>query len=196
MSAELKISELSFSAIDFESAGASRGATDTPVQVGIATMTPPHKAVPADDQYVSFIAPDSPVTWSAQKVHGISTEDLKGAPSLISLWPEIRSRLSGHPVVAHGAGTERKFLRAFPMHGFGPWVDTLHLSRKLLPGLGDYSLGNVASRLSLAEEISTACPDRTWHDALFDAVASLYILRSLIAGARLGELPFSAIKSL
>jgi DNA polymerase-3 subunit epsilon len=56
-----------------------------------------------------------------------------------ALWPEFKSRLSGAVVVAHGAGTEKRFLRACPLHGFGPWLDTLALSRAALPGL-DYQL--------------------------------------------------------
>lgn len=189
------ISQLTFAAIDFESAGASRGATDSPVQIGIATLAPPHHSVPTRSQFVSFISPGTEVTWAAQKVHGITTSDLEQAPALLSLWPEIKKRLTHRPVVAHGSGTERKFLRAFPMHGFQPWVDTLTLSRKLIPGLSDYSLGSVAQELGLCDEISDTCAGRSWHDALYDAVASLYILRTLIDQSNLANLPISALTS-
>ena len=48
------------------------------------------------------------------------------APSFPSLWPEIRSRLGQSVVVGHNPATERKFLRRFPGHGFGP-VSYTHL---------------------------------------------------------------------
>ena len=54
---------------------------------------------------------------------------------MVDLWPPIRDRLAGAAVVAHGAGTEKRFLRAFPYHGFSPWIDTLRLARKVLPNL-------------------------------------------------------------
>ena len=79
------VNNLTFAAIDFESAGAARGATDSPVQIGIATLTPPHLAVPDKAQWVSYIAPGSDVTWAAQKVHGITAADLEDAPSLHAL---------------------------------------------------------------------------------------------------------------
>ena len=117
-----RVCECIFTAIDFESAGAARGMTDSPVQVGLASWSADsgHR-----DAFVSYLATDQPVQWSARKVHGIGPEDLENAPPLLSLWPELKSRLAGAVVVAHGKGTEKRFLRAFPGHGFGPWIDTV-----------------------------------------------------------------------
>ncbi len=175
-----------FTAIDFESAGAARGKTDTPVQVGLATWSPP-------DGYsgllVSHLHTDQPIQWSAQKVHGIRTEDLKDAPTLLSLWPELKSRLAGAVVVAHGKGTEKRFLRAFPGHGFGPWIDTLLLARAAWPDLPDHSLGSLCQTLRLTTEIQTLVPRKSWHDALFDSVASLALLAHLVAALKLTDQP-------
>jgi DNA polymerase-3 subunit epsilon len=162
-----------FSAIDFESAGTQRGGTDSPVQIGIACWSATHGH---HEPFVSYLHTAQPVTWSAQKVHGITAEQLKDAPSLISLWPEVRNRLDGAVVVAHGKGTEKRFLRAFPGHGFGPWIDTLTLARALDPGLPEHSLGALCRHHGLEDAISAIVCGRTWHDALFDAVASLALL--------------------
>lgn len=172
-----------FAAIDFESAGVTKGDTDTPIQIGIAVMTGLDPATV--DPFVSYLHTSRPVTWQASQVHGITTADLAGAPTLLSLWPEVKSRLGGRLIVAHGAGTEKRFLRAFPLHGFGPWVDTLQLARRFWPGVRDYSLETLIAAGALQEELDAACPERRFHDALYDAVASLLVLRHIIQHAGL-----------
>jgi len=175
-----------FTAIDFESAGAARGMTDSPVQVGLASWS---LESGHGDAFVSYLFTDQPVQWSAQKVHGIVPADLADAPSLLSLWPELKRRLTGAVVVAHGKGTEKRFLRAFPGHGFGPWIDTLLLARAAWPDLADHSLGALCESHNLTPGIRTIVPGKSWHDALFDAVASLVLLAHLIEALALEDLP-------
>ena len=166
-----------FTAIDFESAGAARGKTDVPVQIGMATWS---LADGHQDAFVSYLSTDQDIQWSAQKVHGITKENLAEAPTLLALWPECKTRLKGAVVVAHGRGTEKRFLRTFPGHGFGPWIDTLHLGRALWPDLEDHSLGSLCEQLGLTSAIRKLVPNKDWHDALFDAVASLILLVHII----------------
>jgi DNA polymerase-3 subunit epsilon len=166
-----------FTAIDFESAGAARGMTDQPVQVGLASWSP---RTGHHDPFVSYLFTDQPILWSARKVHGIGPADLAGAPSLLSLWPELKRRLAGAVVVAHGKGTEKRFLRTFPGHGFGPWVDTLLLARAAWPELPDHSLGALCDHLGLTPTVMVLTPGKSWHDALFDAIASLVLLGHLV----------------
>ena len=185
------IDEVPFTAIDFESAGSMPGATDVPIQVGMAALV--GSDVPKDSLFVSYLAADRPVTWAAQKVHGITTDDLADAPTMNDLWGEFRTRLGGAAVVAHGAGTEKRFLRTFPLHGFAPWVDTLTLARKAFPDLASHSLGTVSDHLNVSDETASLCPGRQWHDALFDSVASLLILREIIAKFGLEGKPLETI---
>lgn len=166
-----------FTAIDFESAGAARGKTDTPVQVGLAGWS---LADGHDAAFVSYLHTDQPIQWSARKVHGIGPEQLAGAPSLLLLWPELKRRLAGAVVVAHGKGTEKRFLRAFPGHGFGPWIDTLLLARAAWPELPDHSLGALCDAHDLTESVKSLVPGKSWHDALFDSVASLVLLARFV----------------
>lgn len=179
-----------FTAIDFESAGAARGKTDSPVQVGLACwcLENGHSS-----SFVSYLKTDAPVQWSARKVHGIGPEQLADAPSLLMLWPEFRQRLSGAVVVAHGKGTEKRFLRAFPGHGFGPWIDTLLLSRTAWPDLPDHSLGALCEAHGLSTLISELVPEKSWHDALYDAVASLVLLSHLISSHALEDHPVESL---
>ena len=184
------IQDCRFTAIDFESAGAARGRTDVPVQVGLACWqaTDGH-----GDHFVSFLQTNQPVTWSARKVHGIGPEDLAGAPPLLGLWPEFRNRLAGAVVVAHGKGTEKRFLRAFPGHGFGPWIDTLLLARSVWPELPGHALGALCERHGLTPVVDALVHGRTWHDALYDAAASLVLLEHLVTGYGLAARPLDLL---
>ena len=179
-----------FTAIDFESAGAARGKTDSPVQIGLATWSAENGHA---DAFTSYLFTDQPIQWSARKIHGIGPEHLADAPSLLSLWPELRNRLSGAAVVAHGKGTEKRFLRAFPGHGFGPWIDTLLLARAAWPELPDHSLGALCESQELTAEIQKIVPEKSWHDALFDAVASLVLLTRIIESHALADEPVDSL---
>ncbi len=175
-----------FVAIDFESAGAARGQTDAPVQVGLTawSLEKGH-----GEHFVSYLKTDQPIQWSASKIHGISPADLINAPTLLTLWPEFKKRLANNIVVAHGKGTEKRFLRAFPGHGFGPWIDTLLLARAAWPTLKDHSLGALCEHFALTPSVQAFVPDKSWHDALFDAVASLVLLEFMIEKHSLLDLP-------
>jgi DNA polymerase-3 subunit epsilon len=184
------IGDCRFAAIDFESAGAARGRTDVPVQVGLATWS---SSGGHGERFMSYLASDTPITWSARKVHGIRDEDLHGAPALLSLWPQMKKHLAGAVVVAHGKGTEKRFLRAFPGHGFGPWVDTLLLARAAWPELPDHSLSFLCENRGLAPVLEAHHPGGRWHDALYDALASLLLLEHFIAHHDLASRPLDTL---
>lgn len=186
----LSIRDCRFTAIDFESAGAARGKTDTPVQIGIASWS---AAQGHGETFTSYLHTDAPIQWAAQKVHGIGLEQLVNAPTLLSLWPELKKRLAGAVVVAHGKGTEKRFLRVFPGHGFKPWIDTLLLARAAWPSLADHSLGALCETHELTQIIQSRVPQKFWHDALFDAVASLALLSYLIETHGLEEQPMESL---
>lgn len=179
-----------FTAIDFESAGAAPGETDQPVQIGIVRVDGLF-SVPRP--WVSYLSVSRPVRWAASKVHGITTDMLNGAPSLLSLWPQVHDLLADSVIVGHNFSTERRFLRVFPGHGFSPWLDTLTLTRNVLPDLKDYSLGAVAAQLNIDEEIQQCVPGKRWHDALFDAAGCLFVLRRIVSCLNLQEAPLAAL---
>ena len=187
MGSTASIREISFAALDFESAGERANEAGVPVQIGIAVM---EGLTPSPGSfYRSYLKAGRPVTWSARQIHGITGEELGNAPELLSLWPEVKGRLGGRWIVSHGSGTEKRFLRVFPLHGFGPWVDTLTLSRQILPGRSSYALSDLVAELSLVEEARLLLPDFRWHEALSDALASLLLLRKLIELAAIHDHP-------
>lgn len=180
----MKISEARFAAIDFESAGTAPGLTDEPVQIAVVHWN----GVTLERVLDSYLKPSRPVTWAAREVHGISDEMLGGAPALIDLWPKIREALADRWVVVHGGATEKRFLNVFPFHGFGPWVDTLHLVRAIHPTLESHALGRSIESLGLESKLA-AWPDFRWHDAASDAAATIVLLQHLIDTTDLREEP-------
>ena len=159
------------------------GGTDEPVQIAIVHLA----GAAISEGLCSYVKAESEVTWAARKVHGITDSMIKDAPRFLDLWPRIKSDMEGCWIVAHGAATEKRFLRVFPFHSFGPWVDTLHLARAVYPDLSSHSLGEVIKALGLesAAEIQTA--GFRWHDARCDATASLVLLRHVISVCRLED---------
>ena len=191
----MDLKNLEFASIDFESTGHREGIGDEPIQVGIAVM----KGFEIDKNsfFRSYIKPsnDLQITSRSQSVHRIKNEQLEKSPVLFELWPKINELLSKRVVVAHGAGTEKRFLRSFPMHGFDIWIDTLQLAKKVLPKSTDYSLGALIEDINANEELKAICPGLDWHDALFDAVASLFLLKELLLKAE-GRLAYQDLLKL
>jgi DNA polymerase-3 subunit epsilon len=188
------IKEASLVAIDFESAGEYPGETTHPIQVGMAPMQ--RLEFQPKLFFRSYVRIERPVTWKAKQLHAIANHDLQGAPSMHELWPHFQQRLANRYLVAHGRGTERRFLRAFPMHGFGPWIDTLTLSRQMAPGLSSYKLSDLIVHFQLLEKIILLLPDFRWHEALSDALASLFLFLHLIQEANLFEEPIRLLTQL
>jgi DNA polymerase-3 subunit epsilon len=84
-------------------------------------------------------------------------------------------------LVAHNVATERGILaKAFPLHPFGPWVDTLALSRKAWRGLESYALEDLLKRFGLSGYVAEYCPGLESHDALYDAVGAGVLLEYLL----------------
>lgn len=166
-----------FAALDFETTGSVSGYPVEPWQVGVVRW-----------EAGEFFAWEHwlrvgprPFHPRAPGRHEQIRDELAVAPPLHELLPEVRSWCGGVPLVAHNAATEQKCLReAVPMERFGPWIDTLKLSRALWPELSSHSLGDVLRTHGLREKVVALLPNREEHDALFDAMGSAVLLRYIL----------------
>jgi len=179
---DLSLPQMPMAALDFEAAGAARGQTDEVVQVGILCANGLDDPTP--EQYCALARPEREVAWTAARVHGIRAEHVADAPHFAEMWPDLRQRLSGRLILAHGAETEKRHLRKFPLHGFGPWADTLKLARRMWPTADSHRLGDLCAALGIDADARALCPERTWHDALFDAAACFCLFRRIVAAIR------------
>ena len=168
--------------LDFESTGSSPGKPNLPWQLGAVCFSggkvqPDHGfavylRVPDDHPF----NPYTPGRWASLR------DELAAAPSLPELWPQLQPWLLGHPLGAHHAPTERCLLQqAFPLHHFGPWIDTLTLARIAYPGLSSFQLEDLLSEFGIDRKVAEVCPDRQPHDAFFDAVACGFLLQFLLS---------------
>ncbi|MBQ5530571.1 MAG: hypothetical protein IIT98_01000 [Kiritimatiellae bacterium] len=87
---------------------------------------------------------------------------------IMDQWDDFHPVLAGRPLAAHNTACEKTILtRLAPLEPWGPWIDTLRIAKKRLPGLPSYTLGELCAALGCVPEIQ----GRTWHDGLYDAVA-------------------------
>lgn len=189
----MKAREAILTVLDFESTGAMRGHVDEPWQVGMVEMRDGRVTSRFHESWLR-VAADRPFNPYAPGRHAEIRGRLAAAPAMAELWPTWRPWLEGRALAAHNIGTERKFLRrAAPMHGLGPWIDTLKLARHARPDLEGHSLSEVCEAMGLIARTREFCPARDWHDALFDAYASALVLEHCLALPGWGDVTVEAL---
>jgi DNA polymerase-3 subunit epsilon len=167
--------------IDFETTG-TNAEHDRIVEIGIVGF---------DEGKVSFregllIQPGIPIPEESRAVHGITDEELEGAPSFAEALPRIVALLEGRLPVAYNAGFDRGFLlaeverslHALPggkrppaMDPAVTWVDPLVWARESLKELKSRRLGDVCAHFGIPLEQA--------HRAAGDAEAAGHVLLAL-----------------
>ena len=167
--------------LDFETTGSVRGHDNLPWQLGAIRMLDlelrPSEAfslllrVPETHPF----NPYAPGRWASIR------ERLGASPTLVSLWPQLAPWLTGRALVAHNTPTERSILRShFPLHRFGPWLDTLAMARCAYPGLESHKLEDLIPELGLQGRLEGLAPGLQPHDAFYDACASAVLFRHIL----------------
>lgn len=173
--------ECVFSVIDFETTGAVAGWPVEPWQVGVVSFQNGRVLSGSGFETLLYIG-ERPFNPQAPGRHAQLRDELSRASTPGELWPELSEMVCGRPLAAHNIGTERSVLAQIaPLHNFGPWVDTLTLSRKYYPDLESKALDDVILRLGLPRRVEELCPGRTAHDALYDAFACAVLLEHFLA---------------
>ncbi len=166
-------------ALDFETTGSVPGYRNEPWQIGLAPIC---RGEIGEELFDSLInVGERPFNKYAPGRHAQLRPKIAIAPTMQELWRVITPRLVGSVLVAHNVGTERSVLgTASPLHVLEPWVDTLTLSRAAWPGLPSYALEDLLAVFKLGGAVSSRCPGRAAHDALYDAVACATLLLHLL----------------
>lgn len=140
---------MEFAAIDFETTGYERGASNEPWQLGLVLVDSDGTLIKRQEWFFrSAVTPD--------------------APLFMEQWPHFYPLLAGRRLVAHNISTERTVLtRAAPLTKWGPWTDTLKVAKAKYPALKSYALCDLCTLFGVVPEFE----GRTWHDALYDALA-------------------------
>ena len=116
-----------FCAIDFETTGSVGGLPVEPWQVGVVVVENGTIQI----MWESLLRlPPRPFHPKAPGRHDECREQILAAPEPWDVFEGLHARCAGKVMVGHNVATEQKCLRHLaPMHRFGPWVDTLTLSR-------------------------------------------------------------------
>ena len=135
-----------------------------------------HDGEKITDEYVSLVNPERNIPYFITNLTGITNEMVEDAPRFYEIAKTIVELTEGRTFVAHNARFDYSFIRQeFKALGFNykrNILDTVALSRKLLPGHRSYSLGNICKDLNILINGR--------HRAAGDALATVKLFEILI----------------
>lgn len=128
------------------------------------------------EEYSTLVNPERSIPYFITSLTGITNEMVEDAPKFFEVARRIVEMTEGKVFVAHNARFDYSFIRQeFGMLGYNfkrPMLDTVALSRRLLPGHKSYSLGNLCKDLGI--DINGR------HRASGDALATVRLLEMLL----------------
>ena len=128
------------------------------------------------DRYSTFVNPKRPIPFHIQELTSIRDDMVKNAPKIETVLPEFLAFCEGCAMVAHNADFDMGFLeKNCRDQGYDldkTVLDTVTLSRFLLPSLNRYKLDTVAKALQVSLEHH--------HRAVDDAAATAEIFLKLM----------------
>ncbi|MCA9913977.1 MAG: DEAD/DEAH box helicase, partial [Anaerolineae bacterium] len=116
------------------------------------------------EEYGILINPGFVIPAETTHITGIHQDDLRNAPTLPHVLPEIRSFVGDAPVIAHNAAFDVGFMRRFGALQQNLPLDTYELASLLLPRAPRYNLTSLATGFEIDLENA--------HRALDDARAT------------------------
>jgi len=112
-----------------------------------------HDGEKITDEYVTLVNPERNIPYFITNLTGITNEMVENAPRFFEIARVIVEMTEGRTFVAHNARFDYSFIRQeFKSLGFNfrrNIIDTVALSRKLLPGHRSYSLGKICKDLNI-----------------------------------------------
>ncbi|MGA2407916.1 MAG: exonuclease domain-containing protein [Bacteroidales bacterium] len=127
-------------------------------------------------EFVTLVNPERNIPYFITNLTGITNEMVENAPRFFEIARKVIELTEGRIFVAHNARFDYSFIRQeFKSLGFNykrNILDTVTLSRKLLPGYTSYSLGNICKDLRISINGR--------HRAAGDALATVKLFEILI----------------
>jgi len=159
-----------FAIVDIETTG-SFSSKNGITEVGVV-ITDGNSIV---DEYQTLVNPNDFIPPFIQNMTGITNEMVASAPTFSEIAPELHQLLEDKVFVAHNVNFDYKFIKyQFEQSGFqynSRRLCTVRLSRKIVPGLQSYKLGNLSKAMGV--NLNNA------HRALADAKATAEIFNQL-----------------
>jgi DNA polymerase III subunit epsilon len=128
-----------------------------------------------------FLQPERGIQPAATRIHGLTDDDVVGAPSMADIADDVVMWLEGTPIVGHNVKVEVEILsRSIPDWTPVAAIDTLRLAKALRPGLKSYGLANLGTEFGLSEQAAERTGARH-HSALYDATLTALLLIHLLS---------------
>ena len=121
--------------------------------------------------FQTLVRPRKPVPYPIQLLTGIGNNDLQDAPPFAVIAGDLLVFLGGHPLIAHNAPFDIRFLTESGLDVKSPIFDTLDLAKILLPQAPERNLGALAAFFNIQYD--------TKHRALSDARAARDVFMAL-----------------
>ena len=128
------------------------------------------------DQFISLINPEIPIQPFVQQLTGITDKMVSNAPKFFQVAKRILEITENSILVAHNSSFDYRMIKIeFDRLGYDfniPQICTVKLSKKLIPNLKSYKLGNLVKSLGI--------PITNRHRASGDAIATVELFKLLI----------------
>lgn len=173
--------------VDLETTGHSPSNGDRIIEVGIIVYQD-HKII---ERYATLLNPNTEITPFITNLTGITMHDVQDKPFFKTIAKDIHRLFDNGYFVAHNVPFDLRFLNAeFKRVGMdpicSPILDTVELSRILLPLAPSYKLSHLADYLKFQHDD----PHRALSDALVTSDLLGYLLKKLTS------LPYETIRQL
>ena len=171
--------EGNFLSLDLETTGLDFRA-DSIIEIGMVRMTQGN----VEETYEQLVNPGFPIPPTISQITGIETADVINQPLIEHILPEILTFIGNQWIVAHNASFDMDFLDnairktgvKSPRQKENRVIDTLALSRLLLPWLPNHRLSTIAEALGIHPSAE--------HRAFSDAETAALIFLELISRSR------------
>lgn len=169
---------MKFAVLDFETTGMSPEQDDI-IQAGLAVLD---DAGAVCSTYATLVRPGRPIPAEIVRITGIRDEDVREAPTVEDVLPDIVPLLQDAVLVGHNVGFDAGFLQAaLDRSGYLPFagrmIDTFALARIVYPTMASYSLEALTQSLGIGHDR----PHQADSDALATADLFLAVLAKLKA---------------
>jgi len=158
--------EVKFVAIDVETTGLSPLYNEL-IEVSAIKYEGANKI----DTFSTLIKPKVPISSTITRITGITNKMVENAPVVEDIMPKLVEFIGNNIIVAHNANFDYSFLQNSSGKSFSKnkVVDTVAISRKMLPNLPNHKLNTVSKCIGITEE--------GYHRAEFDCecCAKIYI---------------------
>ncbi|NIA18975.1 MAG: 3'-5' exonuclease [Xanthomonadaceae bacterium] len=162
--------------LDFETTGLSPNYGDRAIEIGAVLI----ENNQVTDRFQSLMNPGFRINSFIESYTGISNKMVKDAPPCKEVMEQFAEFIGDHPLVAHNASFDGKFLDAeFNFIGksrSNSMACSMLVARRIYPDAPNYKLGTLVRYCNI--------PTGTFHRALADAEMTSHLWISMIAEIR------------